>query len=126
MPLVRIDLREGTTPEYRQAIADAVYKALVSAAGAPVNDKFVIVTEHPPENLVMDKTYLVERSDQALIIQITFNSGRTLDTKKALYEAVANGLNTDIGIRLEDVFISLVEVPKENWSFGLGVAQYAE
>ena len=59
------------------------------------------------------------------MIQITFNAGRSLDQKKALYLAIAQGLHDALGVRLEDVFINLVEVPKENWSFGNGIAQYA-
>lgn len=60
-----------------------------------------------------------------MIIQITLNEGRTLEQKKALYQTIAHSLNTQLGIRMEDVFINLVEVKKENWSFGNGIAQYA-
>ncbi|GAA4287988.1 tautomerase family protein [Georgenia daeguensis] len=126
MPLVRIDLPEATPPEYRQSIVEVVYEALVDAVGAPVNDRFMIVSEHEPENLVMDPTYMVERTERALIIQITFNAGRTVEAKKNLYRAIASGLHERIGLRPEDVFISLVDVPKENWSFGLGEAQYVD
>ena len=59
------------------------------------------------------------------MIQITLNEGRTTDQKKLLYKTIAVGLNREVGIRLEDVLISLVEVKKENWSFGNGIAQYA-
>jgi 4-oxalocrotonate tautomerase len=74
---------------------------------------------------VIDPTYVVERTERALIIQITLNAGRTVEVKKNLYRAIADGLHERIGLRTEDVFINLVEVPKENWSFGLGGAQYA-
>jgi 4-oxalocrotonate tautomerase len=39
-------------------------------------------------------------------------------------EAVADGLHERLGLRREDVFINLVDVTKENWSFGNGEAQY--
>jgi len=126
MPLVRIDLAEGTSSEYRATLADVVYQALVDIAGAPVNDRFIIVNEHKRENLVIDPRYIVDRTDDALIIQITLNQGRTLDTKKALYRAIVDGLHERLGLRTEDVVIGLVEVPKENWSFGRGEAQYAD
>jgi 4-oxalocrotonate tautomerase len=126
MPLVRIDLAEGTSPEYRSTLADVVYRALVDVGGAPANDRFVVVSEHKRENLDIDPHYIVDRTADALIIQITFNQGRTVETKKALYQAIADGLHERLGLRTEDVTIGLIEVPKENWSFGRGVAQYAD
>jgi phenylpyruvate tautomerase PptA (4-oxalocrotonate tautomerase family) len=68
----------------------------------------------------------INRSRDALVIQITLNKGRTVDLKKALYKAVADALEHRIGLCREDVFINLVEVKKENWSFGNGEAQYAQ
>jgi phenylpyruvate tautomerase PptA (4-oxalocrotonate tautomerase family) len=124
MPLVRIDLPASTPPPDRDAIVEVVYDALVNVAGAPANDKFIIVSEHAPTSLVMDQHYVVERTERALIIQITLNVGRTVEVKKNLYRAIADGVHETVGLRTEDVFISLVEVPKENWSFGRGEAQY--
>lgn len=126
MPLVRIDLPATTPPDHRGAIIDVVYDALVNVAGAPDNDKFMIISEHGPGSLVMDPNYVVARSERALIIQITLNAGRTIEVKKNLYRAIADGLHESIGLPTEDVFINLVEVPKENWSFGRGNAQYAD
>ena len=60
-----------------------------------------------------------------MIIQVTWNDGRSVDQKKALYNAIADGLHAAVGLRREDVFINLIEVKKENWSFGNGEAQYA-
>lgn len=78
----------------------------------------MIPNAHDPSTLIMDPTYLVERTERALIIQVTLNAGRTVELKKKFYRAIADGLHEAIGIRTEDVFINLVEVPKENWSFG--------
>ncbi|WP_018296275.1 tautomerase family protein [Corynebacterium lubricantis] len=126
MTLVRIDLPELIPVEQRGAIADTIYDALVTELGVPVGDKFVIVNAHKLENLVMDPTYLVRRSNRALIIQITLNEGRDVEQKKQFYRVLAEALQDAVGIRTEDVFINLVEVPKENWSFGGGEAQYAD
>lgn len=126
MPLVRIDLPASTTAPDREAIAEVVYDALVDVAAVPANDRFIVVSEHGSNSLVMDPTYVVERTERALIIQITLNAGRTLEVKKKLYRAIADGLERAIGLRTEDVFINLVEVPKENWSFGGGEATYAD
>ena len=127
MPLVRVSLRKGKSPSYLAAIGEAVHTAMVETINVPAADRFQIFTEHMPEGLVYDPGYLgIERSDDIVVIQITLNSGRTLDQKRALYHALAERLAKDPGLRKEDVLVSLVEVPKENWSFGKGEASYAK
>lgn len=126
MPLVRIDLPASVTALDREAIAEVVYDALVNVAGVPENDRFIIISEHGASSLVMDPSYVVERTERALVIQITLNTGHAVEVKRKLYRAIADGLQQAIGLRTEDVFINLVEVPKENWSFGGGQATYAD
>jgi 4-oxalocrotonate tautomerase len=126
MPLVRIDLPRGKSAEYRRGVADVVYTAMTTVLNVPENDRFMVIAEHDPENLIIDLSYLdISRSPDALLIQVTLNAGRTVPLKRDFYRAVAEGLRDRVGLRPEDVFISLVEVPKENWSFGNGEAQYA-
>jgi len=125
MPFVRIDLRKGKGATYRQEISRVVHEALVSV-GVPKDDRFQVVSEHEPSNFVFDSNYLgIRRTEDLVMIQITWNEGRTLEQKKALYKAIADGLADKLGLRREDAFINLVEVRRENWSFGDGVAQYA-
>jgi 4-oxalocrotonate tautomerase len=125
MPLARIDLPAGKPADYARAVADVVYEAMIATLNAPKNDRFQVISEHTRETLIIDPTYLdIERSADALIIQLTLSEGRTVEVKKAFYQAVANGLHERVGLRREDVFINLVEVKKENWSFGNGIAQY--
>jgi 4-oxalocrotonate tautomerase len=126
MPLVRIDLRSGKSQEYRRAISEAVHQCMVEVLNVPIADRFQVVTEHDPDSLIYDPTYLdISRSDDIVLIQITLNHGRTLPMKRRFYKAVAEALAQTPGIRPQDVFVNLVEVAKENWSFGNGVAQYA-
>jgi 4-oxalocrotonate tautomerase len=126
MPLARIDIPAGKPAGFGRAVADVVYEAMLATLNAPKNDRFQVISEHARDVLIIDPTYLsIERSPEALIIQLTLNEGRTVELKKAFYKAVADGLHERLGVRREDVVINLVEVKKENWSFGNGIAQYA-
>ena len=126
MPLVRISLREGKSAEYRRAIADGVHAAMVATIEIPNDDRFQVVTEHGADGLIYDPGYLgIHRTDDVVLIQITLSAGRSVEIRKALYAKIVENLATSPGLRKEDVFVNLVEVAKENWSFGNGVAQYA-
>jgi len=126
MPLARIDIPAGKSPDYRRTIGEIVYEAMLATLNVPQNDRFQVITEHPNTSLLTDPSYLdIERSRDAIIIQVTLNEGRSVELKKNFYKAVADGLHERLGMRREDVVISLVEVRKENWSFGNGIAQYA-
>lgn len=125
MPLARIDLIEGKSNEYREAVGEVVYDAIVEILNAPDGDRFQVITEHPAGGLVFDPDYLgVHRSNDCVFIQVTLNEGRTVNQKVAFYKAIADGLHERLDLRREDVFINLVEVSKDNWSFGNGEAQY--
>ncbi len=125
MPLVRIDLLEGKTPEYRIQVGQIVYQAMLDILGVPKDDRFQIITEHPHAGLQFDREYLgIHRSDDCIFVQITLSVGRTVEAKQRFYKAIADGLHETLKLRREDVFINLVEVTKENWSFGNGIAQY--
>ena len=126
MPLVRIDLARGKPPAYRRALADIVYDTMVAALKVPVGDRFQVIAEHAADDLVFDPRYLdIARSPDCVFIQITLNAGRTTEVKRGFFAQLADALHERIGLRREDVLVSLVEVAKENWSFGNGVAQYA-
>jgi len=126
MPLVRISLLEGKTESYLQKIGDAVHRALVETISIPAQDRFQIITEHAKSHFIYDPSYLnIRRSDDLIIIQIALSQGRSVETRKALYKRIAELLHQEVNLRKEDVFVNLVEVAKENWSFGNGEAQYA-
>jgi phenylpyruvate tautomerase PptA (4-oxalocrotonate tautomerase family) len=126
MPLVRIALmrrEEG----FGKKVGEIVYRALIQTMSVPERDNFQVITEHDEDSLIYDPLYLsISRTHGVILIQITLNEGRTVGVKKAFYKAVAENLHKDLGVRMEDVLINLVEVKKENWSFGNGVAQYAQ
>ncbi|HWW18329.1 MAG TPA: tautomerase family protein [Candidatus Saccharimonadales bacterium] len=127
MPLVRISLRQGTTPAYRQAIADGVHRAMVESLAIPPDDRFQVINEYAPENLFYDPGYLgVQRSDRVVFVQITMSSGRKPQQKRKLYKRMAEILAESPGLRPQDLVINLVEISWENWSFGNGDAQYMD
>jgi phenylpyruvate tautomerase PptA (4-oxalocrotonate tautomerase family) len=125
LPLVRIDLLNGKTPEYHAKIGEVVHQAMVAVLNVPANDRFQVITEHLKSDMPYDPDYLgITRTDDCIFIQITLNAGRTVEMKQSFYRAVAEGLHETLDVRKEDVLISLVEVVKENWSFGNGEGQY--
>jgi len=127
MPLVRISLMQGKPQDFGRKIGAVVYRTMMETLNVPAKDNFQIITEHDAQTLIYDPQYLdIPRTDGFVVVQITLNEGRTVELKKTFFKALAQGLNAELGIRMEDVFVNLVEVKKENWSFGNGIAQYAQ
>lgn len=125
MPLVKIDLHAGKDAEFHRKLSDAVHEAMVATIKVPVADKFQIVTEHAAGDLVFPPAYLdIAHETDILFIQIFLNTGRTVEMKQALYQALAKGIQAAVGFDTKDLIINLVEVRKEDWSFGNGIAQY--
>jgi phenylpyruvate tautomerase PptA (4-oxalocrotonate tautomerase family) len=125
MPFVRIDLMRGKSIEYRKTIGEIVYNAMRDVIDVPKDDKFQIISEHPLEAFNLSGSYLGnDYSKDVVLIQITLNAGRSLEQKKAFYKRIADDMHTQLNVRRQDVVINLVEVAKENWSFGGGIAQY--
>jgi phenylpyruvate tautomerase PptA (4-oxalocrotonate tautomerase family) len=121
MPFARIDLVEGKPADYRATVADVVYQGIVGTLKAPEGDRFIVIGEHAPENFVFDPHFLgIERTPDLIYIQVTSTVGNTKEQKLAFFRHTADELNRRLGVRREDVFISLVFVGREDWSFGNG------
>jgi phenylpyruvate tautomerase PptA (4-oxalocrotonate tautomerase family) len=121
MPFARIDIAKGKTSEYRATVADVVYEGIVKIFKAPDGDRFMIIGEHTPENFVFDPNFLdIKRTPDLIIIQVTSTVGNTKEQKLAFFRHMADELNRRLKVRREDVFISLVFVNREDWSFGNG------
>ena len=126
MPLVEIILRTGKSAEYVSSVADAIHQALMAQANVPADDRFQIVYQVADTELIANTSYGgVNRSQDLIVVKITLNAGRTLEIKKNLYADIARRLNVAADVRPDDVMITLIEVTKENWSFGGGRATYA-
>lgn len=125
MPITHISMRAGKPEAYRQAIFDSLYRALRDALNVPEDDQFMTITEHDAANFRYGGAFDVARSDDLLYIQITVFNTRTAQQKKALFQRIAQLLAESPGIRPEDVFVTIADAPKENWSVGHGLAQFA-
>lgn len=125
MPLCQISLRAGKPEAYRQAIFDSLYRALREALNVPEDDQFMTITEHDPANFRHGAAFGITRSDDLVFIRITVFDTRTAEQKRALFRRIAELLGNSPGIRPEDVFVVLADAPKENWSVGQGLAQFA-
>ncbi|WP_424467124.1 tautomerase family protein [Pseudoclavibacter helvolus] len=124
MPLVRIDVNAGRTPEQISSIADAIHDAIVAEYGIPARDRFQIITEHQGGQIIAQDAGLgFDRSSDVVMIQIFTQRGRTTEAKQALYARIAGALGEQ-GIEGNDVFIGYVENGPEDWTFGFGRAQY--
>ncbi|MCC8982246.1 tautomerase family protein [Bradyrhizobium acaciae] len=125
MPLTRVSLRRGKPAAYRKAILDSLYRAMRETFDVPEGDRFMTVSEHDENDFIYGADYIgIRRSDDLVIIQITVSNTRPVAQKQALYRRIAELLTEGPGLRTEDIFINLVEVLPENWSFGNGEAQY--
>ncbi len=125
MPFVHISLRTGKPQSYRQAIFDSLYVAMRDALHVPEDDQFMTISEHEPANFRYGAAFGIARSDDLVFIQITVFNTRTVEQKKALFRRIAELLGENPGIRPEDVFVTILDAAKENWSVGHGLAQFA-
>ena len=127
MPLVRIDLNKDTPADRIRAVSQAVYGAMTEIANVPINDKFQIITRHGADEIIYpEEGYLgVQYSRDIIFIQVTWVGGRTTEVKKQFYRRIADEIHDKAGVRKEDIWISLVDAAREDWSFGNGEMQYA-
>jgi phenylpyruvate tautomerase PptA (4-oxalocrotonate tautomerase family) len=123
MPLARIDLIKGKSAQYRQAVGDAVYKAMVEILKAPKDDRFQVIAEHDASNFIYDPNFFgISRSSDVIFVQLTLAEGRTLEQKREFYKRLVDDLHDRLDVRREDVFITLVGTERDDWSFGNGKA----
>jgi phenylpyruvate tautomerase PptA (4-oxalocrotonate tautomerase family) len=126
MPFVRIDLSKKHPEGFAQQVGEIVYEMMTTHINVPKDDKFQVITKHDSQELIVPKSYLgIEYSEEIIFIQVTLNEGRTTELKKKFYKAICEGLVEKLKVRPQDIVINLIEVNKENWSFGNGEMQYA-
>jgi len=126
VPLVRIDVQLGRTPEELRRLADVVQEVMLEVFEAPDRDRYQIITVHPVGHIIAEDTNLgLERTDELVVLQI-FQQGRTDDHKRAAYARLAERLEIEVGLRPSDLIVSVVANERADWSFGLGRAQFLD
>ena len=123
MPFQRIEVSTARPPELRAKLADAIHRALVETISVPAEDRFQVVTPHPPGELAFAPSYLGIPHLDPVLVQVTLSRGRTTEQKQSLFRRMAE-LVREAGVPPNELVVSLVEVGREDWSFGNGIAQY--
>lgn len=124
MPLLRFDLMEGRSPAELQALLDAAHRAMLAAFKVPPGDRYQIVHEHPATHLIVEDTGLgIPRSRNVVFLQVTTRP-RGREMKELFYRLLVAELEQSCGIAATDVVVSMVTNSDEDWSFGLGRAQF--
>jgi len=127
MPLTRISLARGKSPEYLRALSDSLHRAMVEAFDVPPDDRFQIIHQHEPGELVFDRHYLGgPRSDDFVLLQITAGRPRSIATKAAFYRRLAERLAEAPGLRPEDVMVVISTTQLDDWSFASGAASMVQ
>ena len=124
MPVTRIAIREGKTPEYKRALMDEIYEAMRDTVAIKEGDRFMAITEHREDEFAYGAFLGIDRTEDLVQIQIFWAPGKTVDAKLAMYRRIVERLGVSPGVRPQDVLISVVETAAENWSFGDGETQF--
>jgi phenylpyruvate tautomerase PptA (4-oxalocrotonate tautomerase family) len=124
MPFLRFDMLEGRTDEELATLLDAAHRAVLDAFKVPLRDRYQIVHEHKPSRVRIEDTGLgIDRTKNVILVHVTTRP-RTRAEKTDFYRRLCDELQKDCGIAPTDVVVTFVENTDEDWSFGLGEAQF--
>jgi 4-oxalocrotonate tautomerase len=119
MAIVRIDFSQCQAEELGRQLAMAVNATMHQVLKVPPNENYLVCQRHPTGMLLHDPgTVQPERLARIVFIQITLNQGRSPELKAAFFSQLNRNVCNATGLQPEDVFVNLVEVARENWSFG--------
>jgi phenylpyruvate tautomerase PptA (4-oxalocrotonate tautomerase family) len=121
MPMSRISLLKGKPPAYLRALGDSLQRAMEASFNVPRNDRFQLIHQHEPHEMMIDGTYEGgPRSDDFVLIAITIGKPRSAGMKQAFYRRLVAELAASPGIAPEDVMVVITAAQGDDWSFGGG------
>jgi hypothetical protein len=124
VPLLRFDVVKGRNEKALKTLLDTAHEAMLEAFEVPATDRYQIVHQHEPNELVVEDTGLgLSRSDNLVMISIV-SKPRTQHQKERLYALLAERLESECGISPQDLMVSITENGDADWSFGMGEAQF--
>lgn len=124
MPLLRFDLIEGRTDDELKTLLDAAHRAMLAAFKVPERDRYQIVHEHQASRMIIEDTGLdIPRTNKVVFLQVTTRP-RSRELKQNFYRLLCEELKQSCGIEPSDVMVSMISNTDEDWSFGLGRAQF--
>jgi hypothetical protein len=124
MPLLCFDLIHGRSEKQIDMILDTTHEVLVKSFDVPERDRYQIVREHAPSRMIVQDTGLgINRTPNMLVLQVT-SRPRSRAMKEAFYSLLVEKLDAVCGIAPSDVLVTFVTNTDEDWSFGLGRAQF--
>ncbi len=105
--------------EEKRALADALNLALHEAMDTPMDDRFVIISEHKDDEFFIHPTFPdMKRSDKRMIVTVTFGTSRTVEQKRKLIRS-RKGWRQPGRCHPDDVCHSLGEHELRRWKAGL-------
>ena len=126
MPLLYFNVLEGRTDAELKAMLDAAHRAMLAAFKVPERDRYQIVNEYKPSRMIVEDTGLgFARTDKVVVVQVVTRR-RGKEMKQTFYRLLTDELQKSCGIDPSDVMVSMIENSDEDWSFGLGRAQFLE
>ncbi|HVJ33452.1 MAG TPA: tautomerase family protein [Terriglobia bacterium] len=128
MPVFDAHVPKGRfTPDQKRLLADALTQSLVQALQLPEGDRFISITEHGDGELHLHPTYMdMQRTDNAMIISVLLGPHHPLENKRRLAASINKLVVEALGVSPDDIFVAIIPVPRENFSFGRGELQLAQ
>ena len=115
MPMTKVYMRKGSTPEHRREISKAIHESLVEVLGIPDDDKYHVFHELDADNLITAPVaFGLDRRPEAIFVQ-TYFGPRPVETLQQLYRALVGNLTRRTGLETRDIYINVVESASANW-----------
>lgn len=111
MPTAAIEICRQSTRDEESALIAAVQDAITGALQVPSCTTLIRLFVHEPHRFGRPQ----DKDDRYTLVSIDCFIGRSLETKRALYQAIVHNLGR-CGIPADHLKVLLREAPRENWA----------